>query len=43
MEKKELTVKRTRAYRELFPYPAGLGLTLLTLGGSLMGARRRLS
>ena len=43
MEKKELTVKRTRAYRELFPYPAGAGFILLILGGSLMAWRRRLS
>jgi Ca-activated chloride channel homolog len=43
MEKKELTVKRTRGYRELFPYPAGAGFVLLALGGSLMAWRRRLS
>jgi Ca-activated chloride channel homolog len=43
MEKKELTVKRTRGYRELFPYPAGAGFILLTIGGLLMALRRRLS
>ncbi len=43
MEKKELTVKRTKGYRELFPYPAGVGFILLVAGGSLIAWRRRLS
>lgn len=43
MDKKELTVKRTMGYRELFPYPAGAGLILLIVGGALMARRRRLS
>ena len=43
LKKKELTVEKIRGYHELFPYPAGLGLMLLFLGGALFGARRRLS
>ncbi len=43
MKKKELTVEKIRGYHELFPYPAGVGLMLLLLGGALFAARRRLS
>ncbi len=43
MKKKELTVEKISGYHELFPYPAGLGLILLLIGGVLFAARRRLS
>lgn len=41
MEKKEIRVKRSLGYRELFPYPAGAGLLLIVAGGALGAGRLR--
>jgi len=41
MEKKEITVKKTGVYRELFQYPAGAGLALLLLAAALQAGRLR--
>lgn len=42
MEKKEIVVKKTKRYRELFPYPAAAGLALLIAGALLGSGRYRL-
>jgi Ca-activated chloride channel homolog len=42
MEKKEITIKKTRRYRELFPYPAAAGLVFMLAGGFLGFGRYRL-
>jgi len=42
MEKKEITVRKTRRYRELFEYPAAAGLAFMLAGGFLGFGRYRL-
>jgi Ca-activated chloride channel homolog len=41
MEKKEITIKRIKGYRELFPYPAGAAALLIVIGGALGAGRLR--
>jgi len=41
MEKKEIRVKKTGVYKELYQYPAGAGLALLMLSAALSAGRLR--
>jgi NAD(P)-dependent dehydrogenase (short-subunit alcohol dehydrogenase family) len=43
MEKKEITVKRIKGYRQLFPWFAGAGLVMLALGALAEARWRALS
>lgn len=41
LEKKQITIKRIKGYRELFMYPAGAAVLLMLLGGALGAGRLR--